>query len=185
MINYKYCLSSLSKILPKGLYKPNMIAWNGYLGGNDTQHLNFWTSWIQTFIDTMDYSLVIEVSNVMDDCLYRGPNSDHSYSSPLFAVGATEFTYEKIKQNIWHNSWCNLYWLDLNMEDVKGVVCRPTAGAGGGVQCLWQATAIIGGVSRSYNAVYGIDNDSNKPSYGTSNGSVVMDGVTYKFYTGS
>ena len=184
MLDYKYYFAAFGKMLPRGLYKPNMIAWNGYLGGNNSQHLNFWTNWIQTFVDTGDYSLVIEVSDVMNDCLYRGTNSDHSYSSPLFAVGATDFSYQKIKQNIWHNSWCDLYWLELDMEDVKGVVARPTAGAGGGVQCLWEASATIGGVQRSYKAVYGIDNDSNKPSYGSSNGSVGMDGVTYKFYSG-
>ena len=184
-VRYKLCAKGTGQI---GLFKPNCNSWNGYYNSNSdvNVHLNFWTGYVNTWLANKNNGTMIKVNNVQNDCIYRGVNSSYMYSTILFAFspGGVAFSYQKIDQQIWHNSWCDTYFVDFTVgSTVRGVLIYCRAGAGG-VQTVWSASAVLGGSETvTYEACYGIDNDSNKPVVGD-NQNVTFNGKLYTFYYG-
>ena len=176
-----------------GIYRPSCISWNGHVVGhgesNDTTK-QFWEDWVERWTNRPRDATC--VSNVMNDCIYRGTHSDTKPTSVLFAytpfrTGTLSFTVTKGAQGIWHNSWCNMEIWPFELDAYcKGVILKGTAGAGGGVKAVINATLTVSGYgTMQYRGMYGIDNDSNKEHTGTSNWSPQdFDGKTWVFYNG-
>ena len=168
-----------------GLFRPSGWAYNVGINCND----DWWLSWMENWEDTrMDAT---EVSGVLNDCIYRGVNSDNKYTMAVIAFNPYKdaevaLTYERTYHRIWHNSWCNITVSEIKSDAyLKGIVFHPSAGAGGGVQDVWKITGHFGGYGNiEYELAIGIDNDSNKPTTGTGPTSLTINGKVYTFYQG-
>lgn len=171
------------------IYRPTGWPWNTNIDNNSTSN---WTNWINTQIST-GFPNCIQVDGILDDCIYRSTHSSHSYSTVVFVINPyrdfeVNITQTRTYHTAWHNSASRnqAYVEEFAIDNFcKALVFRPASGAGGGFNSIYEITATCGGRGTlNYEFATGIDNDSNKPTVGTSAGSLTLNGKKYTFYTG-
>ena len=169
-----------------GIFRPTGWPWNT---GIDNANNDYWIDWINTWIQNQTDA--IQVDGVLNDCLYRSVHSSHRYSVAVFAFNpyrdfSVSLSYERTFHTIWHNSWNNISISEIEINSYcKGLVFYPSAGAGGGVVDVYKITASLGGRGvLDYEVCMGINNDSNKPTIGSSANSYTANGKLYEFWDG-
>ena len=171
----------------QGIFRPTGWPWNTGIDQND----EWWKTWVDTW--EVHKANAIQVDGVLDDCIYRSCHSSHRYSMAVFVYNPfmdaeVELEYEETYHSWWHNSGSQNR-MDVSRFTVngylKGLIFRPTSGAGGGTVNIFKITAYMGSYGPlHYEACMGFANDSNNPVTGSSAGSQIINGKKYTFYQG-
>ena len=172
-----------------GIYRPSCIAWNGSIKGlreSDDNHLDKWKSFLTTW--KYKHEGASCMSGITDDAVYRGTNSDYSYTSIIFGYtpirsGYFDFKWQEISTYGWGSNH-RMYYIPFEIDDFcKGVMLRPIATAGGGHKSLIRVTLVAEGYGTfTYESIHGIDNDSNREGVGTSSWNTDFNGKQYFFH---
>ena len=133
----------------------------------------------------------VRVDDITNDCLYRSVHSSHRYGTVVFVLNpyrdfSVDLSYVQTYNYYWHNS-ASQNRIDIEEIQVdsycKGLLFKPTSGAGGGVINVYEITASLGGRGAlTYEVCMGIANDSNNPTVGSSAYSYTANGKSYYFY---
>lgn len=151
-----------------GIYRASGYPWNIHWGdyGN---HVDWWISWLKTWASKR--TSVKLVSGIDNDCYCREVNSDFGYSICIFGwspLGGSPISFTYSQPNIYksHRDWYNvsMYYIEISPY-LKGIVLRPSCGAGGRVVAeIRTAMSQSGQPSLIYNGAFGIGNDDNHPT---------------------
>lgn len=151
-----------------GLYRVAGYPWNYYHADfNITTHVNYWKSWLQKWATQKQACKC--VSGITDDCWYRNVHSDYHYSVCIFgyAPNGNGMSFNYNLANVWSDcskhKEITLQYIEISSY-LKGVVVRPTCGAGDYlVGEVRTSMSQAGSPSVEYRGAFGIANDDNNP----------------------
>ncbi len=158
-----------------GIYRVGGVPWNPYVGSFDhNTQVNWWKNWLKTFYSKRTPCKYI--AGIMDDCYYRNVNSDVGHSICVFGYSplggpALNFSYQERNREYGcsnRSHYMYSYYVEINPY-LKGVVIVSGVGAGDDPCSEFYVTVSQSGQpTLVYDGIYGLVNDDNNPTYGSS-----------------
>ena len=170
-----------------GLYRPAGGAWNAGSSCTATSEsgcIQFWTDYIECWKNRPRD--VTNVSNVMNDCVYRDIHTRTVQTSVIwgytpFRTNGINFTWREIASA--NNDGDTMFIWPFELDAYcKGIVFRGASGSGDWTMKIVQCSLTVDGFGTfNYEGLYRVNTDSNHPATGDS-WSMDWNGKQYVYY---